>query len=56
MYSLPVFALALLLSTSWWGAIVRATAKAAGSDAPPAVEQPASPPTTESAASIDPLG
>lgn len=55
MHRLPVIALALFLSTAWGSAIVRATAAALGLDAP-AAEQPAPPPTTESGASMDPLG
>lgn len=55
MHRLPVIALALFLSTAWGSAVVRITATTLGLDAP-AAEQPTPPPTTESAASMDPLG
>jgi len=58
---LPVIALALSLSSGWWGTVVRATAEALGFSVQAAVEQPTPPPppdssTTQSGCSWDPLG
>jgi hypothetical protein len=54
---LPIFALALSLTTGWWGALKTATSTALGLQAP-TVEQPSSPhpPTTQGGCSIDPWG
>jgi hypothetical protein len=57
----PAFALALVLSTGWWGTVVRATAAALGLNPPATAEQSAPPPppdnpTTDSACSMDPWG
>jgi hypothetical protein len=56
MHRLPVFALALFLSTGWWISVVRATTAALGLDTPAAVEQPTPPPTTDAGCEWDPLG
>lgn len=59
MHRLPVFVLALFLSTGWLSDAVRATAVALGLYAPIRVEQPAPEPdnpTTDSGCSMDPWG
>jgi hypothetical protein len=55
---LPIFALALSLTTGWWGALKTATTTALGLQPPTAVEQPSSPhpPSTQGGCSIDPWG
>ena len=60
MNRLPVFALALFLSTGWWGDIVRAAATVLGLNAPPVAEDQAPPPppdpTTNAGSEWDPWG
>jgi hypothetical protein len=60
MNRLPVFALALFLSSGWWGDIVRATATALGLNAPAVAEDQAPPPppdpTTNAGSEWDPWG
>ena len=59
---LPVIALALSLSTGWWGTIVHATASALGFYPQASIEHSVPPPpppdgsTTQSGCSWDPLG
>lgn len=55
---LPALALALSLSTGWWDAVINATAKALGHNAPSTIEQPTPPhpPTTDGGCSWDPWG
>jgi hypothetical protein len=60
----PAFAVALLLSTGWWGTLSRAFTAALGLDTPAAAEQqtPPSPPdpkngfTTDGGCVVDPDG
>jgi hypothetical protein len=58
MHRLIVITVALLLSTPWGAAIVRATAKASGvqTQQSPAPPPPPADPTTEGGASWDPWG
>jgi hypothetical protein len=61
MNRLPIFALALFLSTGWWGDLVSAAASALGLDAPAVAGDKAPPPpppdpTSDSACSMDPWG
>jgi hypothetical protein len=54
----PVFVLALALSTGWWEVLKTATATLLGLHPPTAIEQPTSPPppSTQGGCSIDPWG
>jgi hypothetical protein len=56
---LPAFAVALLLSTGWWGTVSRAFTAALGLDTPAASGQQTPPPgspTTQGGCSWDPWG
>lgn len=62
MHRLPIVALILFLSTTWWGDLVKTTAEALGLKALTATEQPAPPPptrpgpTTDGGCEVDPNG
>jgi hypothetical protein len=61
MHRLPVLALALFLSTGWWGDVLRSTAAVLGLDVLTAAEQSTAPPppanpTTDAGCEWDPLG
>lgn len=59
MHRISVLALVLMLSSGWWGDVVRSAAAALGfevASASPEAPAPPPPPSTDSACSMDPWG